>query len=323
MNWFEITVRTETPAVDVLCAMLTDYGVRGFSVTDKESFREFLEDKDGKWDYIEDDLMGLADCDTSVTFYLPQDAQGMEQLAGIRALLEQLRAGENAAFFGTLALSCGNVREEDWANEWKQYFKPLPVGKRLLIQPSWETAPPQDERIVLEIDPASSFGTGQHDTTRLCLTLIEDVLHEGDRVLDVGCGSGILSIGAMLLGAGEAAAVDIAENSVRTAAENAAKNGIPAEKYTVCCGNICTDAPLCEKLGRGYDLVCANIVADVLIAMAGLFGKFLRPGGHLIVSGIISERTQEVLSALVQAGFRQESIQESNGWAAILLTDGR
>lgn len=320
MNWFEVTIRTETPAVDVLCALLTDQGVKGFSIQDKESFQEFLDDKDGKWDYIDDDLMGLKDCDTTVTFYLPDDAQGAEQLSGVRSLLESLRAGENAAMFGSLALQCGNVREEDWANNWKQYFKPLVIGEKLLIKPSWEEIPAGSEgRTVLEIDPASSFGTGQHHTTRLCLELAEGVLHEGDCVLDLGCGSGILSIGAILLGAGSAAAVDIVDNSVRTAIENAAKNGIGADRYTAYCGDIISDAALRETLGTGYDLITANIVADVLIAMSGLFRQFLRPGGSLIVSGIILERADEVLDVLTAAGFEKLDVREKEGWAAALL----
>ncbi|MBQ2264707.1 MAG: 50S ribosomal protein L11 methyltransferase, partial [Oscillospiraceae bacterium] len=290
MNWFEVTINTETPAVDALCAMLTDQGVKGFAIQDAESFQEFLDDKEGKWDYIDEDLMGLANCDTKVTFYLPEDAQGAEQLSGVKALLEQLKASENAAFFGSLTLSCGSVAEDDWANNWKQYFKPLPIGEKLLIKPSWEELPEGNDRIVLEIDPASSFGTGQHHTTRLCLELTEKILKPHDRVLDLGCGSGILSIGALLLGAENAVAVDIVDNSVRTAVENAGKNGIGEDRYTAYCGDICSDEALCEKIGSGYDVICANIVADVLIAMSGYFGKFLKEQGYLIVSGIIIER---------------------------------
>lgn len=319
MDWFEVTIKTESPAVDALCAMLTDHGVKGFSIQDKESFQEFLDDKDGKWDYIEDDLMGLASCDTTVTFYLPDDAQGAEQLSGVRGLCENLRSGEHAALFGSLEMTIGNVREDDWANNWKQYFKPLCIGEKLLIKPSWEPIPEGNTRAVLEIDPASSFGTGQHHTTRLCLELAEGVLHAGDRVLDLGCGSGILSIGTLLLGAKEATAVDIVDNSVRTAVENAGKNGIGTERYTAYCGDIISDEALRSRIGEGYDLICANIVADVLIAMSALFGGFLKPQGYLIVSGIITERADEVLNVLESAGFEKLQIHEKKGWCAALL----
>ena len=319
MDWFEVTIKTETPAVDALCAMLTDHGVKGFSIQDKESFQEFLDDKDGKWDYIEEDLMGLANCDTTVTFYLPDDAQGAEQLSGVRGLCADLRSGEQAAFFGSLEMTIGNVKEDDWANNWKQYFKPLQIGEKLLIKPSWEPIPAGNTRTILEIDPASSFGTGQHHTTRLCLELAETVLHDGDRVLDLGCGSGILSIGTILLGASSATAVDIVDNSVRTAIENAGKNGIGIDRYTAYCGDIISDTALREKLGTGYDLICANIVADVLIAMSGLFGGFLKAQGYLIVSGIITERADEVLDVLQNAGFTLLKKHEKEGWCAALL----
>ena len=319
MDWFEVTVKTETPAIDALCALLTDHGVKGFSIKDKESFQEFLDDKEGKWDYIEDDLLGLADCDTTVTFYLPDDAQGAEQLSDVRGLFAQLRSGENAAYYGSLETTIGNVREEDWANNWKQYFKPLEVGKKFLVKPSWEDIPEGNTRTILEIDPESSFGTGRHYTTQLCLEITEGVLHEGDRVLDMGCGSGILSIGALLLGASSATAVDIVENSVRTAVANAEKNGIGTDRYTAYCGNIIGDDVLREKLGTGYDLICANIVADVLLGMSGMFQGFLKPQGYLIVSGIIVERAEEVLTVLERAGFTRLDQYEKGGWCAALL----
>lgn len=322
LDWIEVKIMTETPALEILCAMLTDLGVKGFVTQDKESFQEFLENKQGQWDYIDQDLMELADCQTSVTFYLPDDAQGAEQMLAVKNLLEQLKnpeTSENPGFFGSLELFTDSVKEDDWANNWKQYFKPLPVGKNLLIKPSWEEIPEQNQRIILEIDPASSFGTGQHHTTRLCLELLEEVLRKQDRILDLGCGSGILSIGGILLGAESATAVDIVENSVRTAVENAGKNHIPPEQYRAYCGDICQDSGLREKIGGDYNLICANIVADVLIAMAGLFRGFLKQDGYLIVSGIISERAEEVISVLEQNGFAKIRMQERDGWAAVLL----
>lgn len=319
LNWIEVKIMTETPALEILCAMLTDLGVKGFVTQDKESFQEFLENKQGQWDYIDQDLMGLADCDTSLVFYLPEDAQGTEQMLAVKNLLEQLKHSENAGFFGSLELYTNSVKEDDWAHNWKQYFKPITVGEKLLIKPSWEEIPAENQRIVLEIDPASSFGTGQHHTTRLCLELLETVLQKQDKILDLGCGSGILSIGAILLGAESATAVDIVENSVRTAIENAGKNHIPVENYQAYCGDICQDSGLCERIGGNYDLICANIVADVLIAMAGLFRRFLKPDGYLIVSGIISERADEVISVLKQHGFSEIKMQEREGWAAVLL----
>lgn len=319
MNWIEIQIITASAGVDALCAMLTDLGIKGFSIADPADFQEFLQNKEGKWDYIDQDLLGMAQGDTTVTVYLPDNAQGAEQLVALRAMLAQIHARDDAQLFGTLELTLKNVREEDWANNWKQYFKPFTVGERLLIKPSWETCENPWNRAVLEIDPASSFGTGQHHTTRLCLELLEQLMHPGDRVLDLGCGSGILSIGALLLGASGATAVDIEENAAATATENARKNHIDPTLYRVFCGNVLEDETLCREIGDGYDLICANIVADVLIAMKQLFRQFLRPEGTLIVSGIIMERRDEVLDQLKKAGFALLEVREKEGWAAASL----
>lgn len=319
MNWIETQIITASAGVDALCAMLTDLGIKGFSIADPADFQEFLQNKEGKWDYIDQDLLGMAQGDTTVTVYLPDNAQGAEQLVALRAMLAQIHARDDAQLFGTLELTLKNVREEDWANNWKQYFKPFTVGERLLIKPSWETCENPRHRAVLEIDPASSFGTGQHHTTRLCLELLEQLMHPGDRVLDLGCGSGILSIGALLLGASGATAVDIEENAAATATENARKNHIDPTLYRVFCGNVLEDETLCREIGDGYDLICANIVADVLIAMKQLFRQFLRPEGTLIVSGIIMERRDEVLDQLKSAGFTLLEVREKEGWAAASL----
>lgn len=319
MNWIETQIITASAGVDALCAMLTDLGIKGFSIADPADFQEFLQNKEGKWDYIDLDLLGMAQGDTTVTVYLPDNAQGAEQLVALRAMLAQIHARDDAQLFGTLELTLKNVREEDWANNWKQYFKPFTVGERLLIKPSWETCENPWNRAVLEIDPASSFGTGQHHTTRLCLELLEQLMHPGDRVLDLGCGSGILSIGALLLGASGATAVDIEENAAATATENARKNHIDPTLYRVFCGNVLKDETLCREIGDGYDLICANIVADVLIAMKQLFRRFLRPEGTLIVSGIIMERRDEVLDQLKSAGFTLLEVREKEGWAAASL----
>lgn len=319
MNWIEIQIITASAGVDALCAMLTDLGIKGFSIADPADFQEFLQNKEGKWDYIDQDLLGMAQGDTTVTVYLPDNAQGAEQLVALRAMLAQIHARDDAQLFGTLELTLKNVREEDWANNWKQYFKPFTVGERFLIKPSWEMCENPWNRAVLEIDPASSFGTGQHHTTRLCLELLEQLMHPGDRVLDLGCGSGILSIGALLLGASGATAVDIEENAAATATENARKNHIDPTLYRVFCGNVLEDETLCREIGDGYDLICANIVADVLIAMKQLFRQFLRPEGTLIVSGIIMERRDEVLDQLKKAGFALLEVREKEGWAAASL----
>ncbi len=319
MNWTEINIYTTSEGVEPICGSLLGLGVNGFVVKDSKDFEDFLNDKTGNWDYIDDDLMGLKNCETCVTVYLPENSQGADNLLAIRAEVARLAESDVEKAFGRLEVELSNVKEEDWANNWKQYFKPLTVGKKLLIKPTWEKYEENDGRKILEIDPASSFGTGQHNTTQLCLELLEDNLLQDDKVLDLGCGSGILSIAAILLGAKEITAVDIEENAVKTALENAKKNKIPSEQYTAYCGNVINDDSLVEKIGSGYDIILANIVADVLIGMSGLFSKFLRKNGKLIMSGIISERKNEVIDAVKSNSFSLETIEEKDGWVAISM----
>lgn len=320
MNWVELDIFTTTEGIEAVTGSLLGMGINGFVIKDAQDFRDFLNDKSANWDYIDDDLMGLKDCETTVTVYLPENAQGLENLEAIKLELKALKGRDIEDKFGRLEYELKNVKEEDWANNWKQYFKPLCIGEKLLIKPSWEKTAPDEKRRILEIDPASSFGTGQHNTTQLCLELVEKNLSDGDRILDLGCGSGILSIGGILLGAKSATAVDIDENSVKIAKENAAKNNIPEDVYTAYCGNIIEDKALVEKIGTDYDLLCANIVADVLIGMSGSFAGFIKDGGTLIVSGIIDSRKDEVLDVIRAQGFKLNEIREKEDWVAASFT---
>ena len=303
MEWTEVNIYTTADGIELLCSKLTDIGIKGFVIKDSEDFKEFLENKNGQWDYIDDDLMGLADCETCITVYLPGNEQGADMLLSVRAMLADMKSADTEGVYGRLEAEPASIREEDWANNWKQYFKPLKVGDTLVIKPSWEEYDDLGERIVLEIDPASSFGTGQHHTTRLCLEILEGCVKEGDRILDLSCGSGILSIAAILLGAA-------------TAKENALKNHIPEESYTTRFGNILSDEKLAADIDGEYDIITANIVADVLIAMKDYFRRYLKDGGFLIVSGIIEERMEEVLTAIEECGFTRLGVNIKEGWAA-------
>ena len=320
MEWTEVNIFTATAAIELLTAKLMDIGVKGFVIKDAEDFKEFLENKEGHWDYIDKDLMGLTDCETCITIYLPGNDQGVDMLASVRSMLAEVKSTDTNGEYGRLEAELSSIREEDWANNWKQYFKPIEIGKKLVIKPSWEEYSGDGSRIILEIDPASSFGTGQHHTTRLCLELLEGCVNGGEKILDMGCGSGILSIAAVLLGAQDAVAVDIEENAAATAAENAQKNNIPAEKYTTYFGNILSDEKLADRIDGKYDVITANIVADVLIAMKDHFLRYIRKGGTLIVSGIIEERMEEVLSAIEQTGFTRKGVNVKDGWAAAEFT---
>ena len=320
MEWTEVNIYTTTEGIELLCSKLGDIGIKGFSIKDPEDFKEFLENKNGQWDYIDDDLMGLSECETCVTVYIPSNGQGAEMLIAIKSMLAEMKAADTEGAYGRLEAEMSSIREEDWANNWKQYFKPFKVGEKLVIKPSWEEYDNSDGRIILEIDPASSFGTGKHHTTRLCLEVLEKYLNKGDKLLDMGCGSGILSIGAMLLGAKSAVAVDIEENAAATALENAVKNHISPDVYKTYFGNILTDEKLADEIDDKYDIIAANIVADVLIAMKESFLRYLKKGGILIVSGIIEERMDEVIDALKSVGFKDPEPEVREGWAAVKFT---
>jgi len=318
MNWTELDVFTTTEGIDLVTSGLMDIGIRGFAIKDANDFNEFLQNKEGNWDYLEDDLMQLAECETTVTVYLPENSQGAEMLIAIKAMLKSMKENDTENLYGRLETEMRNVKEEDWANNWKQYFKPLRIGNRLLVKPSWEEAD-ADGRTVLEIDPASSFGSGQHYTTKLCLEFLDKLDLKEKKVLDLGCGSGILSIAAMLLGAESAVAVDVEENAVRIAKENAEKNNIDLSNYTAWCGNIITDTELADRIGGGYDIITANIVADILIGMKDHFYRYLKPDGVLIISGIIDERKEEVTDHVTKAGFEITEFCEESDWAAVML----
>lgn len=319
MEWTEVNIYTTAEGIEIICSKLMDIGIKGFVIKDSDDFNEFLENKNGQWDYIDDDLMGLADCETSITVYLPCNNQGADMLLAVKSMLAEMKSADSEGIYGRLEAELSSIREEDWANNWKQYFKPFKVGKKLAVKPSWEDYSDK-ERIILEIDPASSFGTGQHHTTRLCLEFLDECVKNGDTVLDMGCGSGILSIASILLGAESASAVDIEENAVKTAEENAVKNNIPAEKYRTFFGNILCDESLAAKIDGKYDIITANIVADVLIAMKDYFMRYLKTGGILIVSGIIEERMEEVVTAIESVGFIKQNVSIKEGWAAVRFT---
>lgn len=320
MEWTEVNIYTTTEGIELVCSKLTDIGVKGFAIRDAEDFKEFLENKNGQWDYIDKDLLGLTDCETCITVYIPSNDQGAEMLTAIKSMLSEMRANDTEKLYGRLEAELTSIREEDWANNWKQYFKPFKVGEKLVIKPSWEDYDNADNRVILEIDPASSFGTGKHHTTRLCLELLEKNLNKGDNLLDMGCGSGILSIGAMLLGAGSAVGVDIEENAAATALENAEKNHISPDVYKTYYGNILSDEKLASEIDRKYDIITANIVADVIIEIKDYFVRYLKKGGILIISGIIEERMDEVIAAVESAGFSNPEPYVKEGWAAVKFT---
>ncbi|MBE6683033.1 MAG: 50S ribosomal protein L11 methyltransferase [Ruminococcaceae bacterium] len=316
MKFNEITIHTTTAGSEVVSGVLFNEGISCFSVDDPRDLAELLENKYVPVDYVEDGLL-REDGDVLVRVYLAENEQGQLQLEGILAGIEKLRE-LNEDWLGSLETELSVTDEKDWENNWKQYFHPLPIGEKFLVVPSWEKEE-GNGRIVIEIDPASSFGTGRHETTALCLEAIETISPEGKNVLDMGCGSGILGIGAALLGAKHIDAVDIDMVAARIAEENAEKNNVPADVMQVYCGNVLTDEPMWKSFAeRKYDIILANIVADIISDMLPLFDSCLVSGGKMVCSGIISPRKEFVLDALAAHGFEIEEIKEKNDWVAIV-----
>lgn len=319
MDWIQVIIQTTTPGIEPVSGRLYMLGIGGLEIEDAKDFCDFLENGGQYWDYVDDSLMQRATSPTQVKLYLPDDDSGRQTLAHIKSAMAELAAEDKQHVFGTLAVSVSGMSESDWAENWKQYYKPLPVGKKILIKPEWEKVDNPGGRIVFEINPGLSFGTGTHESTQLCIESLENYVRAGDSVLDLGCGSGILSIIAMLLGAGYSVAVDIDRDAARIASENAAKNGIPPEKYTTLVGDILTDTALVEKIAQQrYDIILANIVADVIIGFAPIVKTLLKPGAVFIASGIITERLDEVCHALGESGFSVEKVSKKNNWAAVV-----
>lgn len=318
MVYDELTIHTTTAGSEVVSGVLFNEGITCFSVTDPRDLAELIENGGVPVDYVESGLLD-GQSDVTVRVYLARNEQGAIQKTGIIAGVKRLKAENgNAEWLGSLDITVSESDDKDWENNWKQYFHPLSIGEKFLICPSWEKVPGEG-RTVIEIDPACSFGTGRHETTALCLEELEKQDIAGKDVLDMGCGSGILGIAALKLGAKHVDAVDIDMVATRIAGENAEKNGIPEGLMDIYCGNILTDGTLCESLAQNsYSLILANIVADIISDMLPFFARCLDAQGHMICSGIISPRRDFVVDALRKAGFVIESIREKNEWVAIV-----
>ncbi|MBQ5777978.1 MAG: 50S ribosomal protein L11 methyltransferase [Oscillospiraceae bacterium] len=316
MEWIQVAIDTTHDGVEALTSSLEDIGIRGFEIEDSADFDEFLHSEFPYRDYVDAELIDeKLSADVKVKIYVSANDAGREQLLAVEALLDNLRENEE---FGSLRLSFVTMNEEDWSENWKQFFHPLKIGRRVLVRPEWEECENDDGRVVFTINPGMSFGTGSHATTQLCLEAIEEYTKDGDTILDLGCGSGILSITACLLGAKHATAMDIDKNAVDIALRNAELNGVSSAKYEAMSGNILDDAALRERFStEKYDIVAANIVSDVIIGIAPFVADFVREGGIFIASGIITDRLDEVLGYIEQ-NFEIIRICDKNDWASII-----
>ena len=320
MNWLELHIDTTHAGLEPVETLLSSLGIDGVVIDDETEFQDFLENNHQYWDYVDEDLEKEMQGKSRVTFYLQADEEGFANMGEVRIALENLKKTAQAC--GTLLMTMDSLQDADWENNWKQYYKPMEIGERLLVIPQWEQEDPkvrkalEGGRVPLILEPGLTFGTGSHATTRLCLTALEKAVRGGEKVLDLGCGSGILSIAALKLGAASALAVDIDDKCLDVAHENAAMNGIGRDTYTVKVGDILSDEALRAEIGGGYDVVLANIVADVIIGLGPMVRSLLRENGVFLCSGIIDTRAEEVADKLRQAGLEILDTRSSEGWYA-------
>lgn len=302
-NWIQIKVTADCKYLDDITAVM--------SMVDNslmiEDYSDVEQELDGVYgDLIDEELLRRDRTKASVSVFLPETRSPAESAGFISGRLAELSIPANIERVG--------VSEEDWADSWKKYYKPIKTGKQIVIVPVWEKYEPRDGEICVLMDPGMAFGTGTHETTRLCANLLETYISPGAKMLDVGCGSGILAICAAKLGASDCFACDIDPNAVRVARENIEINKTPnvrAEVSDLLAGT--------EKTPGGYNICCANIVADVIIRMAPAVGEYIAPDGVLIVSGIITERAEETISALADNGWELVDERRENGWFAGVL----
>lgn len=296
MNYTEVTI--ECKNTDEVCDKLTAMGIDGFVIETEDDFKAFLENNRQYWDYVDENLEESYRGVSRVKFYVEDNDEGAALLG---------RVGEQ------FRITTAPVCDADWENNWKQYYEPIEIGERLLVVPEWIDCS-EEGRVPLRLDPGLLFGTGSHATTRMCLAALEKYAGAGVRALDLGCGSGILGIGALVLGSEHCTACDIDPKAPDTVMENAALNGIGGDKMQVYAGDIIGDAKLRKLLGSGYDVVLANIVSDVIIPLAPFVRGFMAPGGVFVTSGIIDGREDEAAAALRAAGLEIVAHHHEEEW---------
>ncbi len=318
MEWLELTIETASAGVEILCMELTEAGFDSFVVEDREEFNEFLETSRDYWDYVDEGLSAKMAGASRVRLYL-EEACAEEQIPALRTLLQELPERYPACSFGALTIALENVPHEDWENSWKQHYRPLPVGDRFLVVPKWLRVEDTEGRLPVILDLGLTFGTGAHDSTQMCMRALEKLVRGGERVVDLGSGSGILSICALRLGADSAIAIDIDPAAEHIATENAAQNGYEAPSFRACTGDVIRDRQTMETLAEGgYDIVCANIVAGVLIDLAPVVPAFLRKDATFLCSGILREREADVRAALEAAGLRVTEAEHTEEWCCLM-----
>jgi len=307
MKYIELKVITTTEASDAVAEILYSEGATGVLIEDPNDFNELSKDKKN-WDYIEEEVVKLFGDDTRVKGYFPSGEFNEAKLSSIGCRVNMLE--EFGLDKGKGIVTTQEVNDEDWANAWKKYYKPAKIGDKIVIKPSWEEYTAKAGEVIVELDPGMAFGTGSHETTIMCVKLLEKYVKDGSMVFDVGCGSGILGITAAKLNVGKVVCVDIAETSCKVSRENAEMNKVE-DRLDIRCGN------LLDVVSGKADVIIANIIADIIISFSGDAMKFLKKGGIFISSGIIRDRRDDVEKKLEAEGFSILEVLSMGEWCAI------
>ena len=319
MKWIEIGITTTSKGTEYVEAMLLCCGLSEWQVIDYDEMRSFLAEHPQQWDYVDERTFEDDTEYVTVKFYATDNESGKALIETVKTGLSDLKSTQTGVDLGSLAISLRQVDDETWLDSWKAYFKPLEIGSKIVIKPAWEQYT-NTGKIVVDLDPGHVFGTGQHETTRLCIEALERCTEVGDTMLDLGCGSGILSVIGIMLGAEKCIAVDFDPNAADITYHNAERNGIAKDKLSVLTGDIINCPHLYEQIiVNKYDIITANIVADTVIKLSAMIAEMncLKPGGVFITSGIIADRAEEVYSALKNAGFNDVKTDIASEWVCL------
>ena len=317
MKFIEAKIYTSKQGIEPLSTVLMKMGITDFVIDDPTEIEELLSKKNTyDWDYVDKSVLDASGNEPSITIYLEDNDEGKNTLAQIKLAMLELKSSELYGDFGEdvslgrLYVESNVVDEDNWKDTWKEFFKPVKVTNRIVIKPTWEEYEKKQEELVIEIDPGMAFGTGSHPTTAMCMRLMERHTGQFSTVLDVGCGSGILSIAAALLGARNVLGVDIDPVAVTVAKENVKLNGF--------CDKIQTaEGDFTKGIDYKADLVVSNLVAELVVLLAKSLSENINSGGLFISSGILAEKLSHTKAGIEKAGFKILKVLEDEGWCAI------
>lgn len=318
MPYLELTIKTASSGIEQVAACLTSWGYDSFIIDDEAEYAQFLEQNRVYWDYIDEALQAQLCGLSQIRLYIEDDAQAAGKVQALQDDLAALRLRRQDLDLGPLTVSARPLPDEDWENSWKDNYPPVPVGKNLMVLPCWLPPEAAQGRTAIVLDPGLTFGTGAHPSTQMCMCRLEERISGGEKVIDLGSGSGILSICALNLGAESAVGVDVDSKAESIARENAAYNGFASPEFTALTGNVTEDKELMDALAsKEYDLVLVNIVADVIIGLSPILPSFLTEKSTLICSGILDVRLEEVIAALEKAGLAVTAVKQQEDWRCV------